>query len=316
METADQLQAQLHSVQDFLRWAVSEFGRAGLFFGHGSDNAVDEAAYLLCWSLDLPPEQLNSFLASRLTDSEKRAVVELLLQRIRSRKPASYLTREAWFAGLSFYVDERVLVPRSPLAELIEAEFQPWIGLESVGSVLDLCTGSGCIAIATALSLPQTRVDGADLSADALAVAARNVTDYALGDRITLYQGDLFQAIGGAKYDLILCNPPYVSPAEMAALPAEYRHEPVSGLAAADEGLICALQVLAEASDHLNPGGTLLLEVGASQPALERRLPQVPFTWLEFERGGEGILLIDQQTLADQAVAVSAAWRAAAGAGR
>jgi len=311
-DSPDELQAQLHTVRDYLRWAISEFGRAEVSFGHGFDCATDEAAYLIGWCLDLPSEQLNALLPSRLVDSEKRALIELLAARIQGHKPAAYLTQEAWFAGIPFYVDERVLIPRSPLAELIEAEFRPWLAPESVSRVLDLCTGSGCIAIATALALPETLVDATDLSAEALAVAARNVAAYELADRVRLHQGDLFAAVGEVRYDLILCNPPYVSSTEMAALPAEYRHEPESGLAAADEGLACALPVLIAAPDYLTSEGQLLLEVGASREALELRLPQIPFIWPEFERGGEGILLIDRETLLAHQDAIKASVRCAA----
>lgn len=288
---------QLQSIADFVRWGASCFNEAGLFFGHGTDNAVDESLFLVLHALHLKPGLPSELMHGRLTDSEKHAVVALLRRRIEERLPAPYLTHEAWFGGMPFYVDERVLVPRSPIAELIEKQFTPWLDAEEVESVLDLCTGSGCIAIACAMAFPWAMVDGADISRDALEVARINVERYDLEERLELVQSDLFAGLEGRRYDLIVSNPPYVDAEDLASMPDEFRHEPELGLASGDDGLGITVRILAQASDFLTENGLLVVEVGNSAGALVERFSEVPFVWPEFERGGHGVFVIDYATL-------------------
>lgn len=272
---------------------------AGVWFGHGTDNALDEAAWLVSHALGLAPDFAEESLPHPLSEAEKEAISVLLQRRVDERLPAAYLTRQAWFAGLPFYVDERVLVPRSPIAELIAREFRPWLAPERVERVLDLGTGSGCIAIAIACTLPQAQVDASDISAAALDVALRNVGEHNLEDRVHLFESDLFNALTGRCYDLIVSNPPYVDADDMAALPDEYRREPERGLAAGSRGLDLVIPMLRDAPDYLQPDGVIIVEVGNSAEALSQQFPQIPFTWLDFEYGGEGVFLLEARQLSD-----------------
>lgn len=288
---------ELVTLRDFLRWAISRFNEAGLFYGHGTDNAWDEALALILHTLHLPQDIHPGMLEARLTATEREQVYKNIRRRIDERMPLPYLTHETWFAELPFYVDERVLIPRSPIAELIENRFQPWIEEESVHHILDLCTGSACIAVACAHYFPEAMVDATDISHDALTVANINVSKHHVEDRVTLFQGDLFNSLVNRKYDVIVSNPPYVDADDMASLPNEYRHEPESALAAGKLGLDIVTRILQQAKQYLNPHGILIVEVGNSEEALSEAFPDVPFTWLDFERGGGGVFLLTAEQL-------------------
>jgi len=288
---------ELKTIRDMLRFAITQFNAAELYFGHGTDNAWDEAFALIIRALHLPFEDNSLLLDARLTIQERQTLLELIKKRVEDRIPVPYLIQEAWFAGLPFYVDERVLIPRSPIAELIEQQFTPWIDPAQVGAILDLCTGSGCIAIACAAAFPEAEVDAVDLSKNALAVAEYNVGKHQLEQQIKLYDSDLFSALPAKRYDIIVSNPPYVADAEMQVLPAEYRHEPEFALTAADEGLAIACKILQQAADYLSENGILIVEVGNSEQALVARFPEVPFMWLDFERGGQGVFLLTAEQL-------------------
>lgn len=288
---------ELVSIRDFIRWGVSRFNAAGLWYGHGTDNALDEATQLVLQVLHLPLDLPAQYLDSRLTAEERNQVAEIFRSRIEERKPAPYLTERAWFAGLEFYVNEGVLIPRSPIAELIEARFEPWLDSERVERVLDLCSGSGCIGIAAASYLPAAIVDLAELSDAALSVAAENVVRHGLEERVRVIRSDLFEGLGGHRYDIILSNPPYVDTAELASLPPEYAWEPRLALDGGPSGLDLVRRILREAPCHLNPEGLLIVEVGKSAAALEQAFPDAPFVWLELERGGEGVFLLTAEQL-------------------
>ena len=288
----------LETINDWLRWATSQFSGYGLFFGHGTDNAWDEAVALVLPALHLPMDAPNTLLSSRLTTAEKLHLSVLIAKRINERTPVAYLTNQAYFAGMPFYVDERVLVPRSPFAELISQQFSPWVQEpENVMRILDMCTGSGCIAIALAQAFENALVDAVDISPDALAVADINIQDYQLQDRVLPILSDVFSGVGQEKYDLIIANPPYVDAEDMGDLPQEFHHEPELGLASGEDGLDVTRQLLANASQHLTDNGLLFVEVGNSMVHMEALYPEVPFTWLEFEQGGLGVFMISKADL-------------------
>jgi len=292
----DEAVNELVTIQDVLRWAVTEFNRAQVFFGHGTDNAWDEAVQLVLPSLNLDLQSNVMILQSRLTKREREMLVDLIITRIEQRIPVPYLTNSAWFAGLEFYVDERTLVPRSPIAELIETQFEPWVKT-SPKRVLDLCTGSGCIAIACAYAFPDAEVDAVDLSEDALEVADINIQNHGLSQQVFPIQSDLFSGIENEKYDLIVSNPPYVDAEDMANLPEEYKHEPELGLACGHDGLDLVRDMLRQAGGMLNPEGVLFVEVGNSQVHLQAAYPEIPFQWIEFSIGGHGVFALTKEQL-------------------
>lgn len=281
----------LRTVRDWLRFAVSRFNEARLAFGHGSATAYDEAAYLILHTLHLPLDRLEPFLDAAVTPDEALALGRLLDRRVKERIPAAYLTREAWLGDFRFYVDERVIVPRSFIAELLEGGLEPWIAdPDALGSAVDLCTGSGCLAILLAHAFPNARVDATELSEDAFAVAQRNVADYGLQDRVRLIRGDLFAGLQG-PFDLIVSNPPYVNTQSMLELPPEYRAEPEMALAAGGDGLDMVRRILAESAARLTPGGVLVVEIGHNRQALEQAFPGLAFTWLETS-AGDGLVFL------------------------
>ncbi|MDD2662404.1 MAG: 50S ribosomal protein L3 N(5)-glutamine methyltransferase [Dechloromonas sp.] len=291
---------ELITVRDYLRYAVSHFNAAGLSFGHGSDNAWDEAVYLTLHALHLPLDRLEPFLDARLLPHEREQLLDLYNRRCQDRLPAAYLTREAWLGEHRFYVDERVIVPRSFIAELLAEQLTPWIADPwALESALDLCTGSGCLAILTALAFPNAEVDAVDLSQDALSVAERNVADYQLTDRVRLVHSDAFAGLAGKRYDLIISNPPYVDAESVAALPPEYLHEPEMALGSGDDGLDFTRIILAEAKKHLTDNGLLVVEIGHNRDALEAAYPTLPFTWLDTAAGDEYVFMLRAEDLPD-----------------
>jgi len=294
----EQAHHELSTLRDLLRFSVSRFNEAGLFFGHGSDNAWDEAAYLLLHTLHLPLDRLEPFLAARLTSDERSAALRIIERRISERLPAAYLTNEAWLGEHRFYVDQRVIVPRSFIAELLREQLEPWIDDPwAVGRVLDMCTGSGCLAILAAHAFPEAQVDAVDISPDALEVAKRNVADYGLEARLRLVESNVFAGLAGQRYDLIISNPPYVNAESMATLPKEYRCEPELALASGEDGLDLARILLKEAGEHLNTGGLLVVEIGHNRDALETAFPDTPFTWLDTSAGDQHVFLLHREEL-------------------
>jgi ribosomal protein L3 glutamine methyltransferase len=294
----EQARTELSTLRDLLRFAVSRYNEARLFFGHGTDNAWDEAAYLLLHSLHLPLDRLEPFLDAKLTSAERAGVLHLIERRVKERLPVAYLTNEAWLGEFSFYVDERVIVPRSFIAELLREQLAPWIeDPDGVADVVDLCTGSACLAILAAHAFPAASIDAVDLSSDALAVARRNVADYDLAARIRLVEGNLFARLKNRRYDLIIANPPYVNAAAMATLPAEYRREPELALASGDDGLDLTRAILAGARRHLKPRGLLVVEIGHNREALEAAFPETPFTWLDTTAGDQYVFLLHREEL-------------------
>lgn len=291
--------AELRTLRDWVRWSASRFEEHGLFFGHGTDNAFDEALELVLATLYLSHDLPESWLDARVSSEEARRLGERLQQRIGERIPLAYVTGRAWFAGLEFEVTQDVLIPRSPIAELIEARFYPWLGDKRVNAVLDLCCGSGCIGIACAFAFPDALVDLADISELALEVAQRNIERHGLDNRVRALHADVFDGLDGERYDLIVSNPPYVSMAEMQTLPEEYRHEPALGLEAGEDGMDVVGRILAGAPEYLAADGILIVEVGASADLLMARYPDVPFLWLDFEHGGDGVFLLTADQLVE-----------------
>ena len=291
-------QTELLTVRDHLRYAVSRFTAAGLFFGHGSDNAWDEAVYLTLHTLSLPLDRLEPFLDARLLPHEKEALLEIFRRRCEERLPAAYLTNEAWLGEHRFYVDDRVIVPRSFIAELLQEQLTPWVEDPwAIESALDLCTGSGCLAILTALAFPEAQVDAVDLSNDAISVAERNIADYHLTERVHPIQSDAFSQLKGKRYDLIISNPPYVDAESVAALPPEYLHEPEMALGSGEDGLDFTHIILREAKKHLTPNGLLIVEIGHNREVLEAAYPTLPFTWLDTTAGDEYVFLLNAADL-------------------
>jgi ribosomal protein L3 glutamine methyltransferase len=298
---------ELATLIDLIRYAASRFNAAGLTFGHGHDNAIDEATHLVLSCLHLPPDLPPAYGSARVIAIEKNRVLSLIDRRIETREPVAYLVGQAWFAGMPFKSDARALVPRSPIAELIEDGFSPWLDDRDVERALDLCTGSGCIGLAMAAHNPHWRVDIADLSDDALALARENIALHQLGKQVRAIRSDLFSGLAGERYDLIVSNPPYVTDAEYAALPGEYAHEPKLGLTAGTDGLDIALCILRDASEYLTEQGLLIVEVGESEHALSALLPGVPFVWIEFKVGPMGVFALERHNLDAHAAAIRAA---------
>lgn len=292
---------ELVTILDVVRYTITQMARAEVFLGHGTDNYWDEALQLVLGALEIPPQSEAKILDARLTAAEKTHLAALIERRVVGRVPTPYLIKKAYFAGLCFYIDERALIPRSPIAELIEEGFSPWVEVPQVLRILDMCTGSGCLAITLSEVFPEALVHAVDLSADALAVAAINVDRFGLQDKVQCIQSDLFAALPSEPYDIIVSNPPYLSGEIYQGLPEEYGHEPKQALWAAEQGLALVVRLLREAANYLNPKGILVVEVGEAQPALEARFPRVPFTWLQFERGGEGVFLLTAEELRESA---------------
>jgi ribosomal protein L3 glutamine methyltransferase len=292
--------SELSSITDFIRWAASRFVEAELSYSHGLSSPLDEAAYLVLRSLSLPVDTPDIYWSSALTGIEKTTVVDVIKRRITDKIPAAYIFNEGWFAGLQFYVDERVLVPRSPIAELVENQFSPWVDAEdvlNVLNVLDLCTGSGCIGIACAYAFPQADIDLSDISPEALEVANINIDGHDARQRVTAIESNIFSNLQGKQYDIIVSNPPYVDAEDMTDLPQEFHHEPELGLSSGADGLDLTRVILQQAAQHLTETGILVVEVGNSQYALTELFPTMPFQWVDFERGGDGVFVLTKQQL-------------------
>ena len=299
LDTSDT--SNLTSVIDLMRWGASQFVTAGLSYSHGMSSPLDESVYLVLRTLNLPVDTPDVYWQSKVTSTERDTILEVFKQRVEQRIPSAYITKEGWFAGLKFYVDERVLIPRSPIAELVESQFQPWVNPDEVESILDLCTGCGCIGIACAYAFPHAEIELSDISNEALAVADKNICMHDASNRVTTVQSDLFQNIqNGAddkKYDLIVSNPPYVDQDDMTGLADEFHHEPELALSSGKDGLDFTTKLLSQAAEFLTDFGVLVVEVGNSQYQLADKYPEVPFHWVEFERGGDGVFILTKQEL-------------------
>lgn len=290
-------QVNIATLEDFLTWASAYFDDNDLYYGHGTDNPWDEAVMLALYVLKLPAENDTSILERKLTTNEQQQLIELAERRVNDRIPVPYLTHEAWFAGEKYYVNEHVLIPRSPIAELIANHFQPWLGSMQPERILDMCTGSGCLAIYCAKEFPTAQVDGVDISAAAIEVANKNVALHNCAQQVHIIESDLFTNLAQKKYDIIISNPPYVAEFEMQELPAEYKHEPELALESGVQGLDLTIKILQQAAQHLTEDGILIIEVGNSWQALEQLYPTVPFIWLEFAHGGDGVFLLTADAL-------------------
>jgi ribosomal protein L3 glutamine methyltransferase len=289
---------QLHTIRDWLRYAVSRFEEGGIFFGHGTQNSYDEAVWLIMAALHLPHDTLQNFFDAVITEAERRKLAQLIERRVTERVPTAYLVREAWLGDFKFYVDERVIVPRSFIAELLREQLAPWVeNPEEVTAVADICTGSGCLAILAAHAFPNAEVDAVDISDNALAVAQRNVVDYGLDNHVIPIKSDMLTALAGRQYDIILSNPPYVDAPSMEALPQEYRQEPGLALASGEDGLEHTHTLIEQAARHLHPGGLLIVEIGHNRDVLEAAYPHLPFTWLEVSGGDEYVFMLTREQL-------------------
>ncbi|EXJ12327.1 MULTISPECIES: 50S ribosomal protein L3 N(5)-glutamine methyltransferase [Nitrincola] len=293
----EQIRQDLQTIRDYIRLAMTHFQKHSVFYGHGTDNAWDEAVQLVLNAVHLPWDANPAILDAKLTQDERIKVLDFIRRRAEERIPLPYLVGEAWFLGMPFYVDERVLIPRSPIAELIEQEFDPWLRPGQVDRILDLCTGSGCIGIACAYAFPEAEVDLADISTDALDVAQSNVERHELNGRVQVIESDLFNALKGKRYDLIVSNPPYVDLQDLSNMPAEFHHEPALALGSGDQGLDITRRILREACEYLDDEGLLVVEVGNSEAHLIELYPEVPFMWAEFEKGGNGVFMISARDL-------------------
>lgn len=288
---AAQAVGELSTLRDMVRWAMTQLEKGDAFYGHGTDNPYDEAMALVLPCVELPPDVDNNLLDARLLIEERATIVDAICMRVNEGIPVAYITNQAYFCGMPFYIDERVIIPRSPIGELIDNNFEPWLQ-EAPTTILDMCTGSGCLAIACAVQFEHADVDAVDVSLEALEVAATNVDVYDLEERVHLIHSDLFESLPAKQYDLIVSNPPYVGSDSMDSLPSEYLSEPDLALRAGEDGLSCALPIISQAAQYLKPHGVLILEVGESQAALQAALPDLPMTWLTFDRGGEGVCAI------------------------
>lgn len=294
--TYQEAEQSLETVADFIRFAASQFHQSDLYFGHGTDNAWDEAVAIVLQMLDLPQDYPQGMLTAKLLADEKKHLIHAIFERVENRKPLAYITNKAYFVGLEFYIDERVLVPRSPIAELIENDFYPWLEADNP-RILDLCCGSGCIGLAIAAYIEDAEVVLSDISEDAITVADINNERLGLYPKAQTVVSDLFEAMTEEKFDLIVSNPPYVDSEDLSDMPAEYQHEPEIGLGSGEDGLDITRRILEQAAEHLTEQGCLIVEVGNSWPALEETFPDVPFSWLEFEKGGDGVFLLTRQQL-------------------
>jgi ribosomal protein L3 glutamine methyltransferase len=289
---------ELHTIRDWMRYTVSRFEEAGLFYGHGAQNSYDEAAWLILAALHLPMDTLNTFMDAVITEAERKHLIHLIERRVTERVPTAYLVREAWLGEYKFYVDERVIVPRSFIAELLRDNLAPWVeNPEEVVAAADICTGSGCLAILLAHAFPNAEVDAVDISDDALSVAQRNIADYGLEDQVTAIKSDMLTALAGKQYDVIISNPPYVNAPSMDMLPQEYRHEPQLALSSGEDGLEHVRTLLSQAAEHLHPGGLLIVEIGHNRDELEMQFPNLSFTWLEVSAGDGFVFLLTREQL-------------------